>query len=617
MNNGRRRVLIGCLICLMCFGATGCEALSNRDSVYMNYADGLGEDLQYNSELYGLNTSNTLPGADPGAIYVSKEEDEEWGGYYYIYLTGSSNEGGHSLKGDFYKENHIIQTAAQCFRSKDLHQWERCGVFDDGFVLQVVEEDWCDTRFWAPEVIRNPQDGKYYMYFSASAKEEMGVEGISSSANPFDRFYLGVAVSDTPAGPFTVLYDTDEATGKRIPTINFKVGQGLEFNWSAIDVSPFFDDNGDLYLYFNKHVGDHYNDMMGIWGMKMKSMTEPDYATVSCLAVAGKETVSNVPGDMEHIQPGGDYYDPSESGINEGPFMLKHEGKYYLTYSSNGCEHISYSVHQAVSDNPLSGFRKLSMEEGNPVLDGSVYGYMNGTAHHAIVKNGEELWIVYHQHSSTVGFSEGWERSISADRVNFVTNGEGEQVLTANGPSKILQWLPESVSGYQNLAAEAEIEVSNGAGKEYLTDQVLPFYTVTNQSVLAVDKGDLTITMKWEKPVSVSSVMVYNSDDLYSAFSKITRMRFTLAEQPEWASKDYKYAVIEDVKVSERYWDEEANRYITCAPAVAEFEPVMITELQITINEADRLVSTSKTGEKATALRLSEIVVLGGDEYEK
>ena len=242
---------------------------------------------------------------------------------------------------------------------------------------------------------------------------------------------------------------------------------------------------------------------------------------------------------------------------------------------------------------------------------------MNGTAHHAIVKNGEELWIVYHQHSSTVGFSEGWERSISADRVNFVTNGEGEQVLTANGPSKILQWLPESVSGYQNLAAEAEIEVSNGAGKEYLTDQVLPFYTVTNQSVLAVDKGDLTITMKWEKPVSVSSVMVYNSDDLYSAFSKITRMRFTLAEQPEWASKDYKYAVIEDVKVSERYWDEEANRYITCAPAVAEFEPVMITELQITINEADRLVSTSKTGEKATALRLSEIVVLGGDEYEK
>ena len=47
---------------------------------------------------------------------------------------------------------------------------------------------------------------------------------------------------------------------------------------------------------------------------------------------------------------------------------------------------------------------------------------------------------------------KGWDRSISVDRANFVTNDDGIDIITVNGPSKILQWLPYSVSGYENLA---------------------------------------------------------------------------------------------------------------------------------------------------------------------
>ena len=43
--------------------------------------------------------------------------------------------------------------------------------------------------------------------------------------------------------------------------------------------------------------------------------------------------------------------------------MLKHNGKYYMTYSANGCWNKYYNVCYAISDSPLSGFVK-PYEEG-------------------------------------------------------------------------------------------------------------------------------------------------------------------------------------------------------------------------------------------------------------
>ncbi len=596
---------------LVILGAAGCSSESKEDLLeQIDYATGIGSDLQYNNKLYGMNGSNDIEGADPGCFYVSEEEDAKYGGYYYMYKSGSTADEGIVLSGEPYASDGTLVTAYRCYRSKDLHTWETAGAMDDGYSLKVTWEDWARKNFWAPEVIKSPHDGKYYMYFSASADANWGVEAVSSSTYEFDRLYLGVAVSDTPIGPFTVLYDKDEATNKRIPTINFKTGCGTEYNWAAIDVSPFYDDNGDLYLYFNKHTDAHYDAMMGVWGMKMKNAYSPDYSTVSYLAAAGKVTASNTPGNIQETKVGEAYYDPSESGVNEAPHMIKHDGKYYLTYASNGYGQIGYSVHQAVSDNPLSGFTKLSMEQGNPVLDGSAHGQMNGTAHHAFVKNGEELWIVYHKHNSLQGNDKGWDRSISADRVNFVKNSEGMDVLTANGPTVTLQWLPENVSGYKNLAKTAKIEVNTGKGVEFLNDGILPYYTVTQNSIFAAEKEDVTITLSWEEPVSVSSIMVYNAYDLYAAFSQISKVEFKTTE------KDSEYKAIYNLKLPEKYWNESSGQYTQCSPAVAEFEPIEITELKFTIRKLDRLVSEDKFGEELTALNLSEIVVLGGATNE-
>lgn len=611
-----KKILSASLALTMCFQLSGCKQEKEQppeDSlVYMKYGIGVDEVTDnYNSALYGMN-GNDVRGADPGCFYVSEEEDPKYGGYFYMYPTSfATSDLGAKFSSDYYKEQGITNLVAACYRSKDLYHWDRCGALEGGYVLPIYKDDWCQDLWWAPEVIRNPADGKYYLYFTAMAPKNYGVKGISNSDLNYDRLYIGMAVSDSPMGPFDLIYDIDKDTGKQIPTINFQLGNNVPFAWGVIDVNPFFDDNGDFYLYFRKHVDDHYSHFSGIWGVKMQSMTHADYSTLSCLTQPGYYTASNKPGVATEIETGEEFYS-TEGNCNEGPFMIKHKGKYYITYSQFGYGNISYAVMQAVSDSPLSGFVKMDAKNGNPVLDGSQFGYMNGTGHHAFAQKGDELFIIYHRHASAQSYELAGSRSICADRAHWVTNSDGLDVLTASGPTRSLQWLDEDVSGYRNLAKTANIKVSSGTGIEYLNDEILPFYAVAADLQFKTKDEKTTITLKWDKPVSVSSIMVYNSRELNYAFTKIADLRFRLAEKPSWASKDYDWAVIKDLKLPDRYCDPESEEYITCPSTVAEFDPITVSEIQITLNGKDKYVTEDKQGDPNLQIALSEIVVLGG-----
>lgn len=597
-----KKVLAGILAAGLCLGAAGCNGLeSGKDSlVYLDYGTGINDDGNYNTELYGMNIKEPQ-GGDPSMFYVSEEEDPVYGGYYYMYSGGTSS-------AEEYKKEHISVLAVTCYRSKDMYQWELCGAMD-GMCVAIDEEDWCQMHQWGPCVVRNPADGKYYCYFSSAVVQNYGVEGISNASYDWDRLYMAVSVSDSPMGPFDVLYDTDAATGKRMPTVNFQTGCQTEHPWAVIDPAPFFDDDGTLYMYFNKHPDEHYSELNGVFGMKMNSMTIPDYSTVTCLTQAGYARATSTPGKIEEVTKSEPYFS-DETRINEAPYMYKHNGTYYITYASNGYGMANYSVHQAIGDSPLGTFVKPDEASGNPVLDGSRYNFVHGTASHGFVERDGELWIVYHRNGSVNSYEEGWERSVSVDRVSLLKNQEGQTVLSANGPSKSLQWLPESVSGYKNLAQTAEIALCAGTGAEYLTDTILPFYEVSKDYVMSAE-GDVTITMKWQEPVRVSSLMVYNAQDVEKAFSNISDIRFKLEEQPSWASRNYDYAVIKDLKFPDRYWNPETEKYIVGAAAVAEFEEILVSEIKITIKAGERLIEFNKFGEPNTGVNLSEIVVLG------
>ena len=596
------------LAVILCIGIAGCAPSQEDALVYLNYGTGMDAYGRYNSQLFGMNGQTDPDGADPGVFYVSPEEDAQWGGYYYRYITSEMHD---IPQTEYYQTNEIVSVVAQCDRSKDLFHWETVGALVGGYSLQIEKKDWCGSNYWAPEVIRNPADGKYYMYFNASAKTDMGLNYISNSENAYDRFYIGVAVADTPVGPFSLICDFDSQNGTRIPTINFQTGYGLDYNIAAIDAHPFFDANGELYLYFVRHPDDNHSGGNVLAGMKMQSMAYPDYETATIIAAPGVSSVKSTAGDLLNYTRGEAYYS-DESGVNEGPFMYLHNGTYYLTYSSNGYESPSYSVHQAVGQSPLGPFTKLSMEAGNPVMDGTLFGDVYGTAHHSLVKNGDSLWIVYHRHCSII-HGVGWERPTAADRVNFVLNGDGVEVMTSNGPSRTLTWLPENVSGYENLASSAQITVSSGKGVQYLTDSVLPLYEVTQNHKLAVKEGDVTITLTWPEPVSVSALMIYNAALPEQGFSQIADIRFKLAEKPAWASQKYAWAVIQNLPIQQDGWDAGTLKYLECAPAVAEFDRITVTQIQITIAEKDRLMKHTKLGDVNTAVDVSEIVVLGGN----
>ncbi len=593
-----RKALSLVLLLAVLLALTACE--SDVVLQYMDYGIGVDENGNYNTDLY-MENGVDLYGADPGCFFVTTQEDPEYGGYYYMYITGYSS-GQAVNKKEEYKDAKAL--AYQCYRSKDLNNWDLCGVLE-GYSLWVDQTDWCSNNFWAPEVIRNPADGKYYMYFSADYNLGLKGEGISESNSYMDRQTLGVAVSDTPVGPFDVFNDVDPISGDNVPTVNFKKGCNTEYDWGTIDASPFFDEDGTLYLYFAKTGGTHvpYDALKGCWGMKMKSMTEPDYSTVSCLTIIGYESAQNVPGKIESVELGNPYWDPVEGTVNEAPYMIKQNGMYYLTYSSHGYGDPEYSVHQAISTDPLQGFVKVAEEQGNPVLKGSQFEYMAGTGHHAFARCGEDVWIIYHRHDSVYTYRD---RVICADRVNFVTNSEGVQVMTTNGPSMCLQWQSQELTGYANLAKQAAITVDGATGAEYLKDEVLPYYMVTQDRKVSFD-GDITVTLKWDTPVDASAVMIYNSNIAANAFSKVADIRFKTTEQKDGKAV---WKVIKNLEVPERYYDEETAVYMVCAPAVADFEPISVTELQITIKAGDRLLDV--TG----PMDISEIVVLGGKTNE-
>ncbi len=588
MKHIRKLVAALLLLCIL-LSVAGCA--SDGVLQYLDYNIGVDESGNYNKDLFMQNGSD-LMGADPGCVYVSEEEDPEYGGYYYMYLTGYDY-------GNLTGTIGEVKTAAYLtYRSKDLNNWDVCGVYN-GYSLRVLETDWCSENFWAPEVIRNPADGKYYMYFSAGYSSSLKGEYLATTGKYEDRMNIGVAISDTPVGPFEVVNAVDETTGNNVPSINFRQGFKLDGDWPTIDASPFFDDDGTLYLYFNRMGGSYYNDTCGAWAMRMKSMTEPDYSSARFVLAAGYESVSNDPGVFDSVNLGDLYYDDTEGMVNEGPFMLKHNGKYYLTYSSHGYGDPAYSIHQAISDDPLTGFVKLNQEQGNPVLNGVQLNFMNGTGHASFARSGDDIWIIYHRHDSIYNFRD---RVICADRVNFVTNSEGVDVLTANGPSLGLQWRSEELSGYANLAKTAEITVKGADNAQYLNDEIIPVYQVTEHMQVTYDE-DIVITLKWDEAVDVNAIMIYNANLAINAFSKVSDIRFKTTQKQDGQTV---WKVIKDLEVPARYYDDETSIYMTGAPAVADFDTLQVTEIQITLKADDSLIHEDDT------LAVSEIVVLGG-----
>lgn len=121
-----------------------------------------------------------------------------------------------------------------------------------------------------------------------------------------------------------------------------------------------------------------------------------------------------------------------DSLVAEGPFVLKHKGLYYLTYSAKHTRCPEYAVGVAISDNPLGPFKKF---EGNPILykKGNLYG----VGHHSFTtsKDGKTLICAYHCHNDN---PENFKpRMFCLNTAEFVEGANGVDELVINGPMSV------------------------------------------------------------------------------------------------------------------------------------------------------------------------------------
>ncbi len=267
-------------------------------------------------------------------------------------------------EGTYYLYSTNCPDGYHVYTSDDLVNWP-----DRGYCLRAGDGIKGNRGFWAPEVME--RGGKFYMVYIA---EE----------------HLGIAVSDSPLGPFRQV---------RNEWLN-------ELN--EIDGHFFEDDDGTVWLYFVR-----FDRGNVLWCARMNDdLLSYDRSTARFLLRAEEE------------------WECRAGSVMEGAFVLKHNGKYYLTYSANDTRSPDYAIGCAVSDKPDGPFVRTS---NSPILHRTEN--VSGTGHHSFTKSkdGGRLICVYHTHESTDRMGT---RMTCIDPAGFEKAEDGgDDLLVIHGPS--------------------------------------------------------------------------------------------------------------------------------------------------------------------------------------
>ena len=214
-------------------------------------------------------TSDPAPMVHDGTMYVYTGHDEDNADFFWM------------------QEWRVYST-------RDMVNWQ-----DHGSPLALESFSWADDRAWASQTIE--RDGKFYWYICAHSKLSNGMA-------------IGVAVSDTPTGPFR------DAIGKPL----FENG-----SWDHIDPTVMIDDDGQAWL---------------MWGNPQVYYLKLNRDMISYSGEVGRL-------DMTEQAFGGPMMSQREKGKQykdsyvEGPWITKRNGTYQLLYAAGGVpEHISYST---------------------------------------------------------------------------------------------------------------------------------------------------------------------------------------------------------------------------------------------------------------------------------
>jgi len=245
------------------------------------------------------------------------------------------------------------------FSSTDMVNWQ-----EHGAILKVSDFKWAQHSAWAAHMIE--RDDKFYFYTSVyyDAKENPG-------------FAIGVAVADSPTGPFK------DAIGA--PLLTNDMTHHSPNNWDDIDPAIYIEDNGDAYMFFGNSV--------------------PKYVKL-------KDNMIELDGDIKVLDI---------PHFTEALWVHKKADNYYLTYASGLPETIHYAMSKSI-DGPWEYKGLLNEVAGN-----------SNTNHQAIIAFKGQDYFIYHtgatQHNSPIGIGGEFRRAVAVDKLKYNADGTLKPII--------------------------------------------------------------------------------------------------------------------------------------------------------------------------------------------
>jgi arabinan endo-1,5-alpha-L-arabinosidase len=295
-------------------------------------------------------------------------------------------------------------------RSQDLVNWRYVGdVFQD-------LPPWVASAggLWAPDI--QYFNGKYYLYYAVSSST------LGGSA-------IFVATSASPIGPWSAS-STPMVAPAAAPCCS-----GLR---STIDPAVVQDDSGQRYIFYGTFTG----------GISARSLSA--------------DGLTSLPSTEVQITTPSRY---------EAPYIVKHDGFYYLFVSASDCCNGSlsgYAVFAGRSQNVLGPYTD---RDGASLLDSRVGGTpalsMNGNrfvgpGHNAMFTDAAgQDWMLYHAVDlNKPKFANGWtRRPVMIDPIDWIDGWP--RVRNGAGPSDSAQPAPVAAAGDANAQVVAPAPFDN------------------------------------------------------------------------------------------------------------------------------------------------------------
>lgn len=314
--------------------------------------------------------------------YMADPSVHVWNGRLYIYPSHDRESGiPENDNGDHFDMNDY-----HVFSTDDLEAVVRGDkeLTDHGVILRVSDIPWAGRQLWDCDT--QEKDGKYYLYFPLKDRN--------------DIFRFGVAVSDSPEGPF--IPQPDPMRGS----------YSIDVAVLKDDVPAEGSDKPAYYFYFG-----------GIWGGQLQRYRDNKALENACLPSGDEPAlpsrVVRLADDMlqfaEEPRPVlvvDEQGEPLKANdphrFFEASWVHKYNGKYYLSYSTGDTHLICY----AISDNPYGPFTYKGV-----VLTPVKAGW---TTHHCIVEF-KGKWYLFHHDSVPSG--KTWLRSLKVCELHYNADG--------------------------------------------------------------------------------------------------------------------------------------------------------------------------------------------------